>query len=78
MSQAVIVTIKRLKIRKKFPCVLSGGMFNSKIFLDTVKKEINKCTSNADFIRPKVESAMGAVKLAIEQKEKLNNKLLKK
>lgn len=60
--------IKKLNFqRQKFPLVLVGGMFKSKIVLDTVKKEIKKIASKVRFIQPKIEPVVGAVKLAIEQ-----------
>lgn len=52
---------------KKFPLVLIGGMFKSKIFSDKVKKEIKKSAPKANFIIPKAEPVTGAIKLAIEQ-----------
>lgn len=51
--------------KKKFPLVLVGSMFNSKIVLNTVKKEIRKFAPGAEFIRPETEPAIGAVKLAV-------------
>lgn len=59
--------IKKLNFRKvKFPLVLVGGMFNSKIVLDTAIKDIKKFAPRVNFIRPKAEPVVGAVKLAIE------------
>jgi tRNA threonylcarbamoyl adenosine modification protein (Sua5/YciO/YrdC/YwlC family) len=51
--------------KNKFPLVLVGSMFNSKIILDVVKKEIRKFAPKVNFIRPEAEPAVGAVKLAI-------------
>ncbi|MDI6602685.1 MAG: BadF/BadG/BcrA/BcrD ATPase family protein [Patescibacteria group bacterium] len=66
--------IKKLNFQKiKFPLVLIGSMFNSKIVLDTVKKDVKKFAPRANFIRPKVKPAIGAVKLAIEQVQKNEN-----
>ena len=60
--------IKKLNLKnKKFPVVLTGGVFKSKIVLNTVKKEIKKFAPKAVFIQPKQEPVIGAVKLAIEQ-----------
>jgi len=53
--------------RAGFPLVLIGSVFKSKVVLETVKKEIKKVAPKVEFIRPKVEPVMGAVKLAIEQ-----------
>ncbi len=59
--------IKKLNFqRKKFPLVLVGSVFKSKIILDKVKKEIKKLASGAVFIQPKQEPVTGAVKLALE------------
>jgi tRNA threonylcarbamoyl adenosine modification protein (Sua5/YciO/YrdC/YwlC family) len=51
--------------KNKFPLVLVGSMFNSRIILDVVKKGIKKSAPKVNFIRPEVEPAVGAVKLAI-------------
>jgi len=59
--------IKKLNFQKnKFPLVLIGSLFKSKIILETVKKEIKKTAPKADFVKPKEEPVRGAVKLAIE------------
>ena len=68
LALSVNTVIKKLNFQKeKFPLVLAGKMFKSKIVLDTVKKEIKKIAPKAEFIRPKQEPVIGAVKLAIEQ-----------
>jgi len=60
--------IKRLNFQnKKFPLVLIGSMFESKIILDTVKKEVKKFAPKVEFIRPKTEPVIGAVKLALAE-----------
>ncbi|UZE93456.1 MAG: hypothetical protein IB617_01320 [Candidatus Nealsonbacteria bacterium] len=60
--------IKKLKLESlKFPLVLVGGIFKSKIVLNRVKKEIKKIAPKVKFIRPKEEPVVGAVKLAIER-----------
>jgi len=59
--------IKRLNFQnKKFPLVLVGAMFKSKIILNKLKKEIKKLAPRVEFIFPKEEPVMGAIKLAIE------------
>ena len=64
--------IRKLNFQKvKFPLVLIGSMFKSKIVLDTAKKEIRKFALRVKFIRPGVEPVVGAVKLALA--EVLNN-----
>jgi len=55
---------------KKFPLVLAGSVFNSKIILNQVKKEIKKFAPQVNFIRSKNEPVIGAIKLAIEQLKK--------
>lgn len=63
--------IKKLNFRKKkFPIVLIGGMFKSKIVLKQVQKEIRRFAPNVEFILPKRKPVIGAVKLAIEQVKK--------
>jgi len=60
--------IRKLNFQKiKFPLVLIGSMFNSKIILNTVKKEVKKIAPSTIFIQPKIEPVIGAVKLAIAQ-----------
>jgi N-acetylglucosamine kinase-like BadF-type ATPase len=59
--------IRRLSFQKiKFPLVLIGGMFESNIFLKTVKKEVRNIAPKVKFIRPRKEPVAGAVKLALE------------
>ena len=59
--------IKRLNFQnKKFPLVLVGAMFKSKIILNKLKKEIKKLAPRVEFIFPKKEPVIGAIKLAIE------------
>lgn len=68
LGKTTNTVIKKLNFQKqKFPLVLVGKIFNSKIVLETVKKEIKKVAPKAEFILPKVEPVIGAVKLAIEQ-----------
>jgi activator of 2-hydroxyglutaryl-CoA dehydratase len=65
-----IAVIKKLKFKGKFPIVLIGGMFKSKIVLKTVKREIKKYSPKVQFIRPKKEPVIGAIKLALEEIKK--------
>ena len=59
--------IKKMGFQKrKFPVVLVGSMFKSKIVLNTVKKQIKKIAPQAEFIRPKKEPVIGAIKLALK------------
>ena len=67
LSILAISVIKRLNFHnKKFPLVLIGAMFKSKIILNKLKKEIKKLAPRAEFIFPKEEPVIGAIKLAIE------------
>ena len=67
LALAAISVIKKLNFEKqKFPLVLVGSMFKSKIVLNKLKKEIKKLALRAEFIFPKEEPVIGAVKLAIE------------
>ena len=62
------LAIKKLNLKnKKFPLVLSGAVFKSKIILTKVKKDIKIIAPKANFIRPKQEPVIGAMKLALEQ-----------
>jgi len=67
LSLSANQVIKKLGFPKvKFPLILIGSLFKSKIVLNTVKREIKKFAPKVTFIRPKVEPVIGAVKLAIE------------
>ena len=73
LAKSALTVIKKLDFhhvkrgkKQKFPIVLIGGMFDSKVVLKTVKKEIKKVVHKAKFIQPRVEPVIGAVKLAIE------------
>lgn len=52
--------------KEKFPLVLVGSLFKTKIFLDEVKREIQKIARKVQFIHLKKEPVIGAIKLAIE------------
>ena len=68
---ALITVINKLHFQnREFPIVLSGGMFKSKIFLETVKKIIKEEASLAKIILLKDKPVSGAVNLAIEQIKK--------
>jgi len=67
LALAVKTVIKKLNFEKeKFPLVLVGRMFKSKIVLETAKMEIKKLAPKIQFIQPKENPVVGAVKLAIE------------
>ncbi len=67
LAESAITIIKKLNFQKeKFPLVLIGGMFDSTMVLETVKKEIKKFAPKVKFIQPEGEPVIGAVKLAIE------------
>lgn len=66
LAQMAIAVIEKLKFKKEFPIVLIGGMFKSKIVFAEVKKEIKKFVPKVQFIRPKKEPVVGAIKLALE------------
>jgi len=67
LANSAKTVIKKLNFKKEiFPIVLVGGMFGSKVVLETVKNEIKKFAPKAKFIQPKVDPVIGAIKLAIE------------
>lgn len=71
LTLSAITVIKKLtppfaRERAGFPLVLVGSLFKSKIFLNEVKKEIKKFAPKVQFIFPKKDPVIGAVKLAIE------------
>jgi len=75
LAKMTISVIKKLtpplaRERVRFPLVLIGGMFKSKIILETVKKEVKRIAPKVKFILPKQEPVIGAVKLAIEEIKK--------
>lgn len=71
LATSAKTVIEKLNFQpREFPLVLVGSLFNSKIVLETVKKEIKKFAPKVEFVQPKVEPVVGAVKLAIES---LNN-----
>lgn len=80
LALAAKTVLKKLKMEKEeFPLVLVGGMFKSKMILEIVKKEIKKVAPKANFILPRKEPVIGAIKLANEnikilKKQKPNNK----
>jgi tRNA threonylcarbamoyl adenosine modification protein (Sua5/YciO/YrdC/YwlC family) len=59
---------------ERFPLVLIGSAFNSKILLEKVKREIIDFLPLAEIVRPEKEPAVGAVRLALEAvlDEKIN------
>lgn len=60
--------IKKLNFKSlKFPLVLVGGIFKSKIVVKKIKKEIKKIAPKAKFILVKNKTVSGAVKLAIKK-----------
>ena len=72
----VNLIIQKLNFRdKKFPLILAGSVFRSKIVLTQVKKEIKKFAPQTDFILLKQKPVIGAIKLAIEN---YKNSLIKK
>lgn len=73
LALATKTVIKKLNFRKKkFPLVLSGKMFKSKIVLDVAKKEIKKFAPKVQFILPRQEPVIGAIKLALERAKRIN------
>lgn len=67
LSLAACGVIKQLNFQKeKFPVVLIGGMFKSKIILDIVKRGTKQIAPKAEIILPGKDPVIGAVKLAIE------------
>ncbi len=75
LAFSVKIVIKKLNFKnQKFPLVLVGGMFESRIILETVKREIKKFAPKVKFIHSKKESVCGAVKLAIEYLDDRNFK----
>lgn len=67
LAASVKTIIKKLSFsKKKFPLVLVGSVLKSKVVLNTFKREIKKIASKVDFIVPKEDPVVGAVKLTIE------------
>jgi N-acetylglucosamine kinase-like BadF-type ATPase len=55
-------------VNEEFPIVLIGRVFESKIVLKIVKREIKKIASKVKFLipQPEIDPVIGAIKLAIE------------
>lgn len=67
LALSVKAVIRELNFSKeKFPLVLVGSVLNSKILLNTMKKEVKKVAPKVRFIQPKKEPVVGAVRLALE------------
>ena len=71
LALLAVAVIKKLisplaRKRTRLPLVLVGAMFKSKIILNKLKKEIKKLAPRVEFIFPKKEPVIGAIKLAIE------------
>ena len=67
LAKTALTVIKKLNFQnQKFPLVLVGRMFRSKIVLNTVKKEIKKIAKKVKFLKPQVEPIIGVIKLALE------------
>jgi len=59
--------IRELNFQKeKFPLLLVGSMFKSKIVLREVKKEVRKFAPKAQCIQLQREPVKGAIRLAME------------
>jgi len=68
LVQSSISVIKKLNFQnQKFPMVFVGSVFKSKIILNILKTEVSKVAPKTQFIHPKQEPVLGAVKIAIEQ-----------
>jgi N-acetylglucosamine kinase-like BadF-type ATPase len=68
IGKMAITVIKKLNFKnKKFPVVLVGGMFKSKIFEKEVRKRIKKVAKKAKIILLKKKPVIGAIKLAKEK-----------
>lgn len=68
LAISAITVIKKLSFQKqKFPIVLVGGMFDSKIVSKTFIKEVKKIAKKTEFIHNKKRPVIGAIKLAVEQ-----------
>jgi len=75
LTKTTKIAIRKLGFQKrKFPLVLIGSMFKSKLILETVKKEIKKFAPEAEIIRPEKEPVFGAIKLAMEGVKLTDNK----
>ena len=71
LASAGNTVIKKLNFQKvKLSVVLVGGVFESKIVLNTAKREIKKFGPKVKFILPKEKPVIGAIKLAIEEAKK--------
>lgn len=73
LVSAVKTVIKELGFfEEKFPLVLVGGLFKSKVILDVLKKEIKKIAPKARFIIPQKEPVIGAIKMGKKSRKNQN------
>ncbi len=66
---AVSAVANRLKFKKTFPLILTGGMFKSKIFTTAFKKEIKNYGLKTEILMPLNPPVFGALKMAKENSE---------
>lgn len=67
LALMVLTVVKKLRFQKqKFPLVLIGGMFNSRIVMSEVQRNVKAFAPRVKYIRPKREPVAGAVELAAE------------
>ena len=68
LAKAAIRVISETRIKdEKFPFVLAGGVFKSKIVRKEFERKIKKIAPKVIFIEPKVEPIIGALKVAMEK-----------
>ncbi len=71
LALSALTVIRELNFEEeKFPLVLVGGMFKSRIVLQKTKEMIEKNVSRVEFLEPKEEVVKGALRIALESYEK--------
>jgi N-acetylglucosamine kinase-like BadF-type ATPase len=67
LAISINTVIKKLNLqRSRFPLVIVGGMFKSKILLSEVKRAVRKKAPRVEFVRVSGKPVIGAVRLASE------------
>ncbi len=70
LAFSALTVIKRLSFKKNFPLVLVGGMFKSRILINTFKKQIKNNNLKAKILISSNPPVYGAIKIAKEKYEK--------
>ncbi len=74
LVKGTVTVVDKLRFKKEFPLVVTGGMFRSKSFKDIFRKRIEKIIPLARFTVPDESPVFGSLKLAMEKENEENVK----